>query len=466
MLKVKSLILLLNSKLVGQACKKSLTTFSKMVLIIMPFLTLTGCYNGNISNEKAMLDEVLNAIPYEEFDNTTITYDKPEMYPSCIVDRNGYEIGEEKKALFIGNNIPVSYNVVNQTTGEVVYEGYVDHKADYSFADISELNEPGEYYILCDVIGQSYPFSINDDMYTDRIKMLQSSIVNMHHRDDVVVGGADVSGGWNTGTEMIPAKDVVTGSKTVLNLIVATELQPDIIDRDSIYDEINYECQWLIKMQDESGAVSAFVNEGLISETSMDATAYMSAALGTFSGIYKDYDAEVSDRYLFQAESAYEYLRKQRAEDGSSISDELWFLVNSALFRTTGKTTYRNELSEYYKSAEFYGTYLLLTTPRIADPDVCFELMEKRLSVAADISAKSHNNPYLISGMENLYEDLLEIAFINSVITNREYRRVLQNGIHYIDGRNEKSVFIIPDNIYDMSLQLIIYSNAKLVIEE
>lgn len=498
MLKVKSLILLLNNKMKGQAFKKSLTDFTKMVMLCMTiFPFITACNVKDVednSTNATVIDSILSGIPYEEFDEKNLDYEVPTIKPSTLVDLTGYEIGEEKKVIFLGDNLSSEFKLIKKegNSEKEVYVGSIEN----GYGDFSEIDEEGNYYIVTDRIGESYRFLISDDIYKDKAKSIVNSFymarVNDNSNNNLKTSGIDLSGGWNTG---LPAnynigeaeKSTIIGSKTILNLIIAYELQPErinnlyediYIDKMTIFDDINYECQWLTKMQDESGGVSEGVFLSTLNDISPEATAYFGTALGTFSLVYKNINSEEANKYLYQAELAYDYLQKLRKENIENVDNELWFMINAALFRTTGKTMYKNELAECYEVSDsqeaFYGSYLMLTTPKIADADICFKLMDGILRNAENISLDSMNNQFFVSGRNvngnvqqdaeipdsTILENAEKMVFVNSIITNREYRRVIQNAIHYINGRNVNSEEITPQNIYEASLQLILYSNA------
>ena len=98
-----------------------------------------------------------------------LTYEVPEMQPGILVDRIGYESAGRKLLLVRGEMLPNTFDLVDANSGEVVFTGkleeptYEEATGEYnSYGDFSAFTTEGTYYVDCDIIGQSYPFVIEN----------------------------------------------------------------------------------------------------------------------------------------------------------------------------------------------------------------------------------------------------------------------------------------------------------------
>ena len=139
----------------------------------------------------------------------------------------------------------------------------------------------------------------------------------------------DVSGGWHE--DEMSSRDVLTGCRTVNYLLLAYELYPEVFDDSvgipesgneipDVLDEVRYEIDWLLKMQDaKSGAVYSAVNSVdnktagyllYVDDINMNATIQFAATLSRFSYLYQNYDRAFATQCLQAADRAYRYARK------------------------------------------------------------------------------------------------------------------------------------------------------------
>ena len=152
----------------------------------------------------------------------------------------------------------------------------------------------------------------------------------------------DVSGGWHV--DEIGSRDVAKGCQAVNSLLLAYELYPEAIGDDmgipesgnnvpDVLDEVKYEIDWLLKMQDaKSGAVYASVSSVdskaagyilYIDGITMDATIRFAATMAKFSYLYQSYDREFATLCLQAADRAYRYVENYLAD----VSQEQYFFA-------------------------------------------------------------------------------------------------------------------------------------------
>lgn len=373
-----------------------------------------------------------------------------------------------------------------------MYDDTVSENEVFWYGNFSDFTETGIYYIQTDVIGRSYDFRIQENIYAPQLLSLCNSFYETRYPTDETENDSilqiendsgvlmDVAGGW--ATDEWGNRDVVVSSGAILNLLMAYELNPACFtdanglphsgnNIPDMLEEICYEMEWMLKLQDISGGVYGGVytenstqDSGLL-PISAEATAAFCAVSGRFSGMYHEYNAAFSDQCLYQAEEAYEYLKALRQENRDAFSEECWYLVNAELFRTTGKTTYRYELlnilndeimvdSTEWWNPVFAANYAYLTTNSYADPDLCYEIMSAYMDKAEQYSLQSSNDRYRIDAEQNytleanrmILEKMQVMTYINFVITNKEYRTVIQEHIHYLMGRNPSGSSYVSGN--------------------
>ena len=223
----------------------------------------------------------------------TFDYEVPKSKPSVLVNQIGYHPDSAKTVLFVGENVPDEFMIIDMKTNESVFTGKIEHKGyrqdartEVSEGDFTDFTKEGEYYILCDEIGQSYHFSISDKIYdslfTDLLKEISAHRwMNYHEETEELYAVSeenyiDISGGWYTsGKEGVKIRDVRDGAEAMVNMLMSLEYYPDeqsdaagILESGNeipdILDEVAYEAFWLLKMQDgKTGAVYSGVSESV-----------------------------------------------------------------------------------------------------------------------------------------------------------------------------------------------------------
>ena len=270
----------------------------------------------------------------------------------------------------------------------------------------------------------------------------------------------------------IATRDVPTGCSTVNYLLLAYELYPEVFDDEvgipesgngipDVLDEVRYEIDWLLKMQDSrSGAVYSSVSSAdsvalgyllYIDSVTMDATIQFAATMAKFSYLYQNYDREFATRCLKAADRAYRYAEQYLAD----VSPEEYFYAATELYRATGSYGYHNEIRAYLlqnpvtdmdDNFVFWGCVTYLSTKQKVDVDTCDALIKVLMKEGEDISYASKNSQFLVSmeekpnGSAELLRDITRLAVVDHIITNHEYATVLQNHLHYLLGRNLQSV--------------------------
>lgn len=471
--------------------------FKKLIGIVLCIPLLAGCaYASEFSFDTRNVDEGFTTLGLSpEFD-----YEVPESLPSILTDQVGYAQNSSKIALFQGELLPDFFAVVDVDsgvkvyTGEIVQKGYDEKEGVLvSYGDFTSLQTPGRYYIEAEVIGQSYTFVIEENPYEELYdvalkqyyynrcgltlssELAEEAAHNACHSKEAQLKESadvkmDVSGGWHI--DEAYTRDVPTGCRTVNYLLLAYELYPQMFDDDlgipesgngipDILDEVKYEVDWLLKMQDStSGAVYSAVNSVdnaavsyllYIDGITMDATIQFAATMAKFSYLYQNYDREFATRCLKAADRAY----RNAGQYLKDVSPEEYFYASTELYRATGGYGYHNVILNYLTENPledmendfiFWGCVTYLSTKQRVDVNTCETMIDILMLEGENISYASKNSKFLVSmdeeesGTAALLRDITRLAVVDHIITNHEYATVLENHLHYMLGRNLRSI--------------------------
>lgn len=468
---------------------------------------LSGCNIADLSslngNGEDADDEIVSLGLSPDLD-----YDVPEVLPDIMVNQLGYALNSNKIAVFRGEILPDTYDLINAYTDEVVYTGEIERKGyneateeNISYGDFTDYKTTGRYYIQADIIGRSYTFVIEENPYEDTFydalkqyyynrcgltlsaELAQDAAHNACHTKTAKLMEAspsqaaseqmDVSGGWHI-TEN-GYRDMSGGCQAVNVLLLAYELCTEVFTDDigipesgngipDIMDEIKYEIDWMLKMQDAaSGAVYSAVNvidnstaayQLYVEPISMEATIRFASTMAKFSYLYQGFDLDFATQCLKAADRAYRYAGKYLDD----VSPEDYFCASTELYRATGAYGYRKAAQDYLNSEDepdmendyvFWGCVTYLSTKQTVDINLCDKVIGILLKYAEDISYDSKNSKYLTEGNkeqdnnEELLHKMERMTVVDHIITNHEYTTVIENYLHYFLGRNAQSICYI-----------------------
>lgn len=376
------------------------------------------CFNMGFINDKAISET--HTVSFDNFELYCIDEsgraggDSSDNTPKISVNQIGYRPNDTKVAVLRGDEIDSKFSVVDVKTGKSVYDGDVSAPAkndntdrEEAKADFSEVKTPGTYKIVGDKCGESFEFTIADNVYEDAfnasLKMfyyqrcgseLKSSEAGdfAHgacHTDKAVYyedqngKAVDVSGGWHDAGDY--GRYVAPGAKAAQDLLIAYENYPSIFTDNvgipesgngtpDVLDEVRYELEWMFKMQDSDGGVHHKVTCAVFPETVMPedetdkliitpvsttATGTYAAVMATAARVYKGVDDAFAAKCLEASEKAYDYLASHTKCDGAfnpdgivtgayddtEDSDErLW--AAAELYKTTGDKKYGDDAAK------------------------------------------------------------------------------------------------------------------------
>ncbi len=318
-----------------------------------------------------------------------------------------------------------SFSIQN-AEGEIVIQRDLSSKGVYtasndyvSIADFADITTPGSYkFILNNSAVDS--FTVSDTCYASALKSVAKSYYYLrcgvdlpsdyagkwfrsagHKADSSLathnlpnVGTYDVRGGWYDAGDF--GKYTVNAGITCGTLMGLHELFPDLLDdgtlnipesgngKNDLLDEVKYELDWLIRMQDSDGGVffkvGPLVWYDMVMPSKDRTTRYIigksttstldfAAVMAMAGRIYKDYDSQFAQNCLDRAEQAWQWalanpkteypIREDGTgpyEDGNDLTyaDEFfWALTELAI--STEKAVYVDSLKKIITDKNISG---------------------------------------------------------------------------------------------------------------
>ncbi len=386
--------------------------------------------------------------------------------------------------------------------------------------DFTSFTEEGKFVIITSNSNTSYSFTIGDTAFESVYKAamkgfyfqrcgtaLTSEYAGVYaravcHTHDAVyhsttgkAGSVVETGGWHDAGDY--GKYVVNAGITVGTLLLGYEMFPSKFKYDDLnipesgngipdlLDEVRYELQWMLEMQDTSdGGVYFKVTPanfaGFIMPASDNSTRYLyqksTTATGDFAAvmaqagrIYEKFDTAFASKCLTAAELAWQYLAANPTivpvggfknpagtytgeyGDGNDSDERLW--AAAELYESTGLAVYENYFqSNYNKSGVFTST---MGWPNVADLAQIAYLTGKQ--AGADATVKSE----LLSALKKYCDALVSIASadgLNVSIIPSQYgwgsnSAVLNNAVLLVVGYSLSGT----DSYYRTALQQLNY---------
>ncbi|MDE6677852.1 MAG: glycoside hydrolase family 9 protein, partial [Ruminococcus sp.] len=395
----------------------------------------------------------LDNVSLELIDDSKVDYSATRPYePHIMTNQVGYK-SENRKIAVIRKADEVNTNefsVVNADTNEVVYTGVVSESMYNSLtdetnykADFSAVTTPGRYYISYGGLDDSYTFEISDNVYTnlldDSVRMLYLQRCGVAIEDETFSHEAchntlatvygtdkkiDVSGGWHDAGDY--GRYIVPAAKAVADLLYAYGENPSLYS-DSIgipesgngvpdvLDEVRFELEWMMKMQNENGGVHHKVScesfpgyimpeketEPLIvTEISTTATADFCASMALAYEYYKDVDSDFANKCLECAEKAWAFLKEhpefifKNPEDivtgdyGDKYDNDERYWAAAQMYRATGDSKYIENISDTigldWSTVGDYGNIAIVTMKDIDKNSDLYKKAEKNIITQAD----------------------------------------------------------------------------------
>lgn len=469
-----------------------------VIWVFLCLIVLTGC--GSIKeNRQNDQENIPEADSMEQ--EPQLSYEVPISMPGILVDRLGYLPEENKTVIFKGKDLPQEFYVVDQKTEQIVYQGYPEIRKEEgeekeAYGDFSDFAAPGTYYIEAPILGKSYSFSISDTVYDslfqeackqyyyNRCGMTLGSEYagdkahNACHTGKSVLRGKgsvsmDASGGWHQNEN--GEKNITGASRAMAVLMMSYELYPqEYTDQEGIpesgnqipdiLDEIRYETGWFLKMQDkQTGAVyagvTAYDKGSYVEPACAKAEFAFAMTMAKFGYLYQNYDKEYAMTCLKAADRAFKHaVLCEEADDGE---EKIWrFAAAAEIYRAAGQVSYQKYLVEYLSDGDLTlagdmvqlsGFVTYISTKQAVSMVLCEKIMTMLMDQAEEISEEVRGSLYMTSteaegDSSRILTQAAYLTVVNHVISNYEYKLMIENQLHYLLGRNERGIDYISDD--------------------
>lgn len=349
-----------------------------------------------------------------------VEYLVPQSLPNILTDRRGYSVSDVKKAFITGRELPETFTLVNGRSGETVFYGPIKEKtydaglARYvGYVDFSQVDEPGSYYVKCDVVGQSYRFDIKEQLYPELFQEAYGEVVK-------ACGSGSLS--------------VLEAMRLLEAYEWYGELFPDQ-NRNKVPDVLEKLQGWVAYME-ENGAGAG-------------EEALYAAFLAKLSYNYKNHDYQYATECLKRAATVFGQAPGAAAGDADS------FYALTELFRATGLNTYHSRILEYrdffekdktYPEEESYlcGSMTYLVTRQRVDAELCEMFMYSIMSRGEEIAEQYWDmvapSPSGSNTPASLMKYVSELSCANFIWNNYQYTNIIEEFLHCLMGRNLESV--------------------------
>ncbi|HWI64886.1 MAG TPA: glycoside hydrolase family 9 protein [Symbiobacteriaceae bacterium] len=261
-------------------------------------------------------------------------------------------------------------------------------------ADFSTLTKEGTYKVEIKGSGESHPFRISPQIYSDLYSVtlrsyflarcgtaLDDPTTGLKHaachlqpavlESDPTVQ-VDTTGGWHDAGDY--GKYIPPAAITVGQLLMLAEFYPTATG--SLLDEVRYELDWMLKLQRSDGAVYHKVTTEnfpgfilpeqdtaplLVYGVGTNSTALFAAATARGARAYAKADPTYAGRLRTAAEKAWQWLTKYPGQIRPATGNTGAYLANgdsdarewaaAELFALTGDTAYETFLKEHPRTA-------------------------------------------------------------------------------------------------------------------
>lgn len=365
----------------------------------------------------------------------------PVSRPAIYVDMAGYAAGREKHIVFAGGQHGRTFRVVRRQDGAVVHIGKipdaVGDKADgqqFCVADFTSFDEPGTYYILTDVVGQSYPFCIAEDAYENLfLNMLKNaSDVSLEESAQGICGAA-----FGMHVIMYALQCNGTLFESAYGHLGADEQDKQLVT------QLLYVGKWMISQQQGDGSLYG----------DYEATAAFCGIMEMGRHVFGRYESSVDKEYKEAAMRAWEWLESRGCSTDAEKSAR--FYAAAQLFHEEGSTQYKTLAEQFLKEREkdysdgrfvFYGVLAYISADKGTDRDLCTYVMKDLMERTEAICEAAMDDVVFGVGSRTVAENmnhLLHLSFINYLTPSKEYTLIIENTIQYMGGLNESGTCYI-----------------------
>ena len=426
--------------------------------------------------KKTILLGLINAFLFFSYQSCTTT----EIIVSEKIRINQLGFYPESVKQFLVVDIEAtSFEIIN-ANNTVVFSGKLKDNGtwdksgeDVLMGDFSKFKESGSFTIIIDNNYQSYPFEIKRDLYGQSLNAAIKSYYFQRasmpiekkyggiyerksgHPDDQCLyhpssgkteGTLTSPGGWYDAGDY--GKYICNAALSTGQMLNLLEQYPEVIKDgelnipesgngvSDLWDELKYELDWMLSMQDDDGGVyhklTALGFSGFIMPEAYDLDRYIigkgtaasldfAAVLAQASRLYKNIDSDWSMTALVASKKAWDWAMKNNnvafknpenvntGEYGDNVFSDDFYWAAAELYLTTREQKYldyliRNQeeyIHELTNSWKFFvrnvGFHSLLENRSALDEVQASKLIKGHLKLAENILKNIDDNPYRIA---------------------------------------------------------------------
>jgi endoglucanase len=458
-----------------------------------------------------------------------------KIYSQIFINQAGYKTNLPK--IFYTNLFSNSFDIVEVETGNIFFTGSLQLVNNNDPAtgmpirkgDFTSLSRTGNYFIRVNSSDTSFHFMINENVYNDLyFKSLKafyfqrcgSQLFFTHagqyqrnschtadgffHSSTGQSGFKFSRGGWHDAGDY--GKYIVNAGISAATLLMAYEYFPAFFVADNlnipesnnaipdILDEVKYEIQWFLTMQDSDGAVyfkltkeqfESFVmpsqDSGIryIYQKSSTATANFAAVMARFYRVYKNYDSSFANLCLNSALNAWNWLSNQNSivppggfhnppgtatgEYGDNNDTDERFWAAAELFEATGEQSFKDYYDFNYNIGGLINstmnwqnvrtlahiTYLFSNQPT-ADPIIKAQLLSSLNSYCSGLTTRSNTNGFGVTiNPGEYYWGSNSQILNNAILLILAYNR--NNNVSYLNTALQQLNYALGNNAHNFS---------------
>src|SRR5574344_103749 len=482
------------------------------------FITDRGTNNDLPEGEEGMLKLYFAQIALIPLPDSLKKFAKTDVQAKEASGLRYNQVGYATDAskIFLATNSDADRFLLLDSTGKKVMEGPLVDNGAWAPAgewvksgDFSEWKKPGTYSLWVDDSLQSKLFRIGGGWLAEQPASTVKAFYYQRsgealpaseagkwarpaaHLDDHLQFSPTIqrSGTWKAHSGWDDAGDygtyIVNGGSTLATLLFAEELFPQALQRTGLRDEIRFELEWFLRMQDADGGVffkvaplrwddfvspSESKRERFVMGKSTTSSLNFAAALAQAHGLFKAIDPQLAERCLKAAEKAYQWssdnpdVSYPRESGGSGLYDDShygdeFFWARAMLFRETGDQTLLKQIrldaeSENVTSSvdwpitQNFAWFALALQSR--DGALRNTARAKLEAMSESIVANMNASPYRMSE-ESLFwgsngrlaSIAMTVALTNTWEKSAALRNVVSETVDYLYGRNPVGICFV-----------------------
>ena len=457
---------------------------------------------------------------------TTMPLSENTKNDKIRLNQIGYYPVSIKKAVFTEKMNALDFHVIDVHTRKSVFKSSSSDLLDWELAgeqvriaDFSALEKPGHYVLYHSELGESFPFEIRNHvlknaflaslkaLYFQRMSMpLEKKYAGkfsrpMAHPDTELMyhpssgkaeGKRSSPGGWYDAGDF--NKYVLNGAFPLGQMMSLYEVYPNLVGdnatnipesgngKSDFLDEMKYELDWLLTMQDDDGGLfhkaSAKNFQGMVMPHEPTAPRFIigkgtgasldfAACMAQASRVYREYSPSFANQCLKASQNAWNWALKNpniqytnpkdisTGEYGDDNFKDEWFWAAAELFVSTKEKDYLKVVQDSmpffeYKSGDtwkrfmsFQGLFSMLRN-RVALPDNLKEDLESKLIHCADvlqqkITLTDYFQPIQVFHWGSNSDQMnaaMVLANAYQIKKNPKYLNAIQETVDYIFGKN------------------------------